>query len=291
MLQVGTKGCRIYGENMIKFLIPLTYLFATRQKLFIHRISFILVCVMPSFLLVVCNQQFWMTFNKFTVPIYLGGFICIYCIYEIGYLFNDLITVKFEDTPTLRWKDCEQMTFEQCLPLLVFVRIAYMTVIISTLVFVTDAQSMMRFVMILACLSLSYGLHDYYRNKLNIITMFFLITCRYCAPLTLLISNKVELVENMIFITFLIPFCRTLEYASKNKYKNFLNKFIQNQDLFRMQYYILFLGIIFVMFLFEICNQSMLMLTVYMTLLRVANYFVMKRKSIGEKIANYRNNR
>lgn len=83
---------------MFKYYIPLMYTYVTRYKTVFRFLSFLFFTCLPSFYIVVVNNNisFQLIVN------YIVAFIVMYSAYEVGYLFNDIVTIQFEQNPTLR---------------------------------------------------------------------------------------------------------------------------------------------------------------------------------------------
>lgn len=250
----------------MKYLIPFTYLFDTRQRDIIHKISFLLVCYLPSLLFI-----YFQTAIEINILVtYTIGFISLYCIYEIGYLFNDIITIKFENNPTIRWNNDKLKIIEKYLPLIVLSKVSLLLFFTAFLYHFCNYSNFSIYCICLGILALFFGLHDVCRSRFNICTMFIIVTVRYIA-LPILILEEIS-INDLLFLIFLIPVCRTIEYASKEKYRLF-NKYWNNEMKIRFYYYIFLLLIISILFVFKYIDIYAIIMIVFFVLLRTFNYF------------------
>ena len=250
----------------MKYLIPFTYLFDTRQKDLIHKVSFLLVCYLPSLVFI----YFHKLININDLITYTIGFISIYCIYEIGYLFNDIITIKFENSPTIRWNNDKLKIIEKYLPLIVLSKVSLLLLFSAYIYHFCDYSNFAIYCICLGILALFFGLHNVCRSRFNILTMFSIVSMRYLA-LPVLVLEKI-LYKDFIFLIFLIPVCRTIEYASKQKYKLFPKNW-QNEIKIRFFYYLFLLLIISILYIFKYIEFYAIIMTTFFVLLRTFNYF------------------
>ncbi len=250
----------------MKYLIPFTYLFDTRQRDIIHKISFLLVCYLPSLLFI-----YFQTAIEINILVtYTIGFISVYCIYEIGYLFNDIITIKFENNPTIRWNNDKLKIIEKYLPLIVLSKVSLLLFFTAFVYHSCNYSNFAIYCICLGILALFFGLHNVCRCRFNILTMFIIVSMRYLT-LPVLILEKIS-IKDFLFLIFLIPVCRTIEYASKEKYRLF-NKYWNNEMKIRFYYYIFLLLIISILFVFKYMDLYAIIMTVFFVLLRTFNYF------------------
>lgn len=250
----------------MKYLMPFTYLFDTRQKDLIHKASFVLVCYLPSVFFI----YFQKPININDLIIYTIGFISIYCIYEIGYLFNDIITIKFENNPTIRWDNNKLNMIEKYLPLIVLSKVSLLLFFNAFVYHFCNYSNFAIYCICLGILALFFGLHNVCRSRFNILTMFIMISMRYLA-LPVLILEKIPC-KDFIFLIFLIPVCRTIEYASKPKYKLFSQNWY-NEIKIRFFYYIFLLLTISILYFLKYIEFYAVIMVIFFVLLRSFNYF------------------
>ena len=216
---------------MLTYYCPLFYTLKTRYNTIFHRISFFIMTVLPSLMVVIFNDG--ITFN--TILDYFLGFIAMQAVYECGYLFNDLITTKFEDNPTNRIDNAYVTVLLKHLQNLITLRlvVAVGAVYCLWLQHVTVSFIIVLLVMLLV----DYALHNFYRNRFNIVTMCIMVSLKYFIPCIFLV-NRSDFVQWMVILFLSVPLIRTIEYAGKKRYK--LSFFqIENFESFRLKYYTL----------------------------------------------------
>jgi hypothetical protein len=265
----------------MKYLIPYVYGFTTRANTIFYKISFLLVVVLPILLSIILLN----TDITYITLRFLLAFTAMYIVYEIGYIFNDTYTVRFEKNPTHRLNKEERYKVERLANLLISVRI-FLVIICILLLNYLEIKNLSLFVVMLGLLGVSYAFHNYYRNKLNIITIFFVLVFKYISVPVLFVPISKYIYLSIILI-LMVPIIRTIEFASKEKYKiKLFNNF--NLDIFRIWYY-LFLTIVFI--ILSIINSQFiiaLLLASYFLIFRIMSYTVLKSKNIGKKIKKIR---
>lgn len=217
----------IWGGFILKLFdaLPIGYVFQSRILTKAERISWFLI--FPIFLLlpVYLNKQ---SFSQY--------FVCILVVissYEIGYLYNDIITTKKELNPTLRHTIFHESHFIYC------VLIRFCFVLSLSLYYCVVNDVFFASYLLTSCfvINVFFYLHNAIRSKLNILTYFFLVSSRYLFPIAIFCSIK-----QMITVILIFPICRTIEHACKRKYGyNFINRFVANPDLFRVKYLVFIL--------------------------------------------------
>ena len=196
----------------MKFFIPLYYSFFTRINKITTLISYIYTFLLINFLLVylVSGIENNMQFKENTL-IFILAFISLNIVYEIGYLYNDYYTIKKEKNPTLRLSNEENLFLNDFFPLLVAFRVFLITIIILLLSNFRNINLNL-FILMLSLLNLSYALHNYFRNKMNLVTIFLLMFFKYLSiPLLFIKSICVIYILGIFLLTF--PLVRTLLFT------------------------------------------------------------------------------
>lgn len=216
---------------MIQYYLPLLYTFKTRCNNNIFAIlSFMFVNFFLSFMIIIFENNI----SLFILVNYIIVFITMYSAYECGYLFNDILTVKFEKNPTLRIEKQYLPTIMKHLENMITIRVA---IIVTGSFFVYSFDKNIRvFIIALLLLFIVYSLHNYFRNKINIITMFLLLILKNFI-LTIPFLNKCTFTETIFLVIIAIAAIKTYEFSTKIRFK--LNIKINNIDLMRIKYYFL----------------------------------------------------
>ncbi|PTO86899.1 hypothetical protein CWN98_12570 [Vibrio splendidus] len=207
---------------MITNFFPLKYTFLTRIKSKGERISWVLIY--PLFLLFVAYISGFPLFYTFCF------FIVTMQVYEVGYVYNDIVTTKKEKNPTVRLTG-DTNWIEDNLILVTSIKLlsAFFTIFL-----LCDMEQFFLISVSLVMILVTYYFHNTIRNKCNVITYFFLVSLRYLTPLIVFLDIQIAL-----FIILSFPFVRTLEHACKTKYGfKRLSRLIRfDVDLFRVLYY------------------------------------------------------
>ena len=95
-------------------LWPYSYGFRTRAKTLWDKLSFAVIFPLPVWLL--CGGSFL---------VFAGRFTALYCLYELGYLYNDYLTVRREKQPNFRLEAREYYRIRRRLPSIVLSRMVW----------------------------------------------------------------------------------------------------------------------------------------------------------------------
>ena len=209
----------ILKSKLFNFL-PIGYVFQSRIITKAERISWFLI--FPSFL------SIFVVLNDYDYFLFTLNFLVVISSYEIGYLYNDIITTKKEKEPTLRHADFHEENFIYC----VIIRVVF-SIFISTIIwFVYDFVTFLWAFSSAVILNLFFYLHNTIRSRFNVITYFLLVCGRYVFPIFIFSTNY-----QILSIILIFPLCRTLEHACKKKYGfSRLQSLIGNPDFFRVWY-------------------------------------------------------
>ena len=262
---------------MCKYCIPFYYLVLSRLKSKIDRVSWIIIFIVPTFLLGLFFTD--MSFYKYTLVFILANLV-FYSLYEIGYMENDIQTTKKEKNPTIRINNSEYSYLNQNYSRIIKIKyiIVFILVLLLALI-VEDIKRLELFIGVLIVSRLFFYLHNFFRSRLNILTFFVLAITKYVMILFLVIpSDKLILPIFMAIVIF--PLLRTIEHASRNKYKlEAYSKVIGNHDLFRLKYYF-FMVIIssIILYYFKIKSLFILIfLLIYFLFFRFFSYLMVKK--------------
>ncbi|WP_019551920.1 hypothetical protein [Propionispira raffinosivorans] len=261
------------------FYLPFVYgIFSRCQGLF-YKITFFVITIFPIlYFVILSNDEYVKNLMIFSI-----AFLAIYSVYEIGYLFNDIYTVNFENNPTFRLENKYFEIVKQQFPLLIAVRIFY-TVLCLFILSLFEVYNLELFYFLIVLLNLSYAIHNTYRNKINIITMFFIVGLKYVAIPVLFYPLGDYFTVSFILI-LIIPFLRSIEYASKKKFDiDFLKKL--NVDTFRISYYSCIVILCFVLSFFYRYFLFGAFLGGVFLLFRIGILIILKIPNIKNKI-NY----
>lgn len=213
-------------------VVPLYYTYYSRLKSKENKIAYIFSYVIPIIIIIFQSKMN----NSFEESIVLGIFsiLSYMSIYEIGYLFNDIKTVKFEKNPTMRIEKEERNFLEAKL-----IKISVIKCIISFFIFelITVSDRKIDYFIVLSLTLCLYYFHNNIRVKyINFITFMLLSLCRFTFPIYIINKNQLNL-ENIIEIFFILVLIRNIELVGK-KY-NFLKlNFYYKKEELRVIYYL-----------------------------------------------------
>lgn len=221
---------------MIKYIIPFYYTFYSRIKGKSKRIAYLFTFIIPImlFAFTTLNSIGGTFYNGFigTIIALLGTM----SVYEIGYIRNDVFTIKKEINPTLRLtKDECEFVEKNIKNILIF---KYSIAVISVIIIFLLGLQGIEYFLGLVLIEVFYYAHNNIRNRWSILSFFILSTLRYCVPLVIFNQNVLIAISVFVLVAS-IP--RTFEKAAEKKYNiKFMISIFDalDKNLFRVIYYL-----------------------------------------------------
>lgn len=253
----------------VVMFFPFGYGISTRAKTVVSKISLVCLIFVPNLMYSYysANEQI----NPFH---FILAFSILYSAYEIGYIYNDVLTTRFEQKPT-KWLAPEKVIFvEKTYEIIIGSRVCWIAFGLYILSFIGD-YNIDYFMFSLAVLHIVYGFHNYYRDKRNILTVFFLQVIKYGA-LPILFGSK----TTIWYITagiIQIGLVRTYEYAGYKKFISISKE--ESIDIRRVLYYLFLL--IVALIIYSIYEQKgFLFISIYLLMFRIICLVVSKNKYV-----------
>lgn len=224
--------------GIYRFLLPGLYLVRSRLRSRVDRISWVLVN--PVVIITMAAAVTDLPLGIFLAALVLS-FSAWQSVYETGYLENDLITIQYERSPTLRLDRALRAALVRGYWRLVFGKVLVAVGACGGLAILgLYAQGTVRpgaLIVLLIAARLLFWVHNTVRSRANVITYFLLSTLKYIAiPATFLVGDQWALL--VVLVVLLFPLIRTLEHASKVKYGfRRIAAVIGDFDQFRPWYY------------------------------------------------------
>lgn len=272
-------------------ILPFYYTFKTRYNSISGKIGYILTNILPIYLYI---YTFLKEKSLLKITIITLIAMCSYMsIYEIGYIFNDTITIKKEKNPTLR------LTFQEILSVQKKIKKIVVQKIIVSLIFIFFLKLILKEIniynyIITFMLTISvYCIHNFYRNsKITYITFFLLSTLRFFSPVSFVLPLKLNF-SYLIPIVLYNSLIRNFEQIGNEKYKFKKLNINKNKNGFRVGYYLLMICILklYPEFLLKNFKNVLYYLFIYRVLiylflklkLNLLNNLIMKKDSISFK--------
>lgn len=240
--------------------LPFVYLFNSRLLTSAEKLSWFVIY--PFFLIL------FATLIKLNFILFFLCLVVTMSCYEVGYLFNDFITIKFEENPTIR-AGGESSDFSSHFIFHVLFRILISIFICCVIFYFFPNADFKKFILCEVGILFFYVIHNSLRSRINIISYFFLVSLRYASPLIFCLNLK-----TLIFLLVAFPLCRTIEHACKKKYEiEFLRRVIKNFDLYRVFYYLI-LVICSIIYWFIFGNWMFSLLSLYFFCFRLICYLL-----------------
>jgi hypothetical protein len=217
--------------SFLRFLLPYTYFYGSRVKQLKYNLYYLIIdWAVPFALLTYFTNYDWQSALVHFVLAYLA-FISIY---EIGYLGNDVYSVRKEDKPRRRVKDFDPS--DAVVLLWIAVRLAAFGLISWYLQVLTNPL-WLAFYLVLA---IFFYLHNALKDKeLKVMTFVNLAFIRYFAPIFIFLTPaQLMLLAAPIFLNYV--FYRTLMYMDS---KDLLHMPSRRAPAYKVTYYGLALGV------------------------------------------------
>ena len=261
--------------NIFKFVlhtIPFVYLIKSRLNKLSLLISWLISYVFVQYIFV----------KIFNNSINIFDFILIFTflinIYELGYVFNDVYTIKKEKNPTLRFSKNYLLLLEKKILYLILLNILYILILIV----IIDKEYLDLVFYFSLMIILFFIFHNNIKNNLNIITFLFLNHCKNIfVPTILVIENfNIELfIELNILIFIIFTFYRSIENLSLSRFNIKYLKFINdNRHFFRVSYYFLVIIFVCTIYIYNL-NQTyinFIYLLTFLLIYRIITTFMQK---------------
>lgn len=233
------------------FYFPFFYLINSRLKTKFELISWQIIFFIPG--LIITYYYLDIRSNIF-IHLFLLSQIMFYCIYETGYIENDVVTVKTEKNPTLRLNKENFKYIKKNYSKIIFSRYLIFSLSFILLlwidIWIEYVLNMKIFLFFLIITRIIFFIHNKIRNRFTILTFFLLSISKFIFPLVLFVDlDKIHYALLLSVVTF--PILRTIEILLLKRYKiKSIGKIITDIDIFRTVYYfILFILVISVYFL------------------------------------------
>jgi hypothetical protein len=170
----------------------------------------------------------------------LIGLIGFQTIYEIGYLENDVFTVKRETAPTLRLSQSDMSFVQRHFVGIAALRIGTFLLCLYAIFALKPyaSPSINVFIVVCCVTAIAFACHNRTRSRWNIVTYAVLAAGRYLSVPLLAWGFAAPAT---LFTAFLMmPLPRTLEHASKPKYElSLLRRITVPFSRFRPVYYLI----------------------------------------------------
>jgi len=267
---------------MLKFYMPFYYLIYSRLKSKIDFISWIIIFIIPPFILTYTYVD--INFGSF-ILLFLLSQIIFNTLYEIGYIENDIATTKSEEKPTLRLDEKSYAYIQKNYNKIITFR--YLTVFISiALLYVINSYfelklNILPFLLLLVLNRVFFYWHNHVRSRWNLLTFSMLAITKYIFPFILFVESD-KLLFLILLSIVLFPLLRVIEHSTHKRY-DFTQyaQFIGNHDKFRVAYYSFFILLGVALYFFSIYSKEdfvvAMALLLYFFFYRVASYLLLHK--------------
>lgn len=262
---------------MLFFVLPFAYFVKTRLPGIISVISWIISTVLPGLFL---YSYYNLTLDIYSLLSLLISFLLFGIVYENGYIQNDLITTKFESSPTIRLNQSEQEIGTANIKIIFLTRfLVAAAILILAYFFIFSFQFLFQLTATLLLLQILFYYYNSVRSRLNLFLIMPLSFLRLFGWVIPFIPGG-DLLAFIPFSFLLYPFCKFLELSTLPRYRfELLSCVIGDIDKFRIKYYS-FLVVFFVFFvILWPSSEIYLFLSVYFLFFRILTYVLLKNSA------------
>ncbi len=218
-------------------LLPAFYYARTRLPSTLERISWLLLNPVPLGLAVIGLEG---AFLIGLAVVFVLVFLALQSVHDIGYVENDVFTVKREENPSLRLTPEEMSSWENHFRWWMLTK-WLIAISFTGLAWFFSRRSGLTihpywFLLSLLLLWGAFKAHNYFRSRINILTYFTLCGLKYLSPLIYFFG--IERISVFVLGITMFPLLRTMEHASRDKYHlDRWQRWVGNVDWFRVKYY------------------------------------------------------
>jgi hypothetical protein len=254
--------------NNYILICPFAYGIKTRTKTWVSKLSFVGLFVIPNILFCYFSSEGEITIINFFVAL-----STLFSAYEVGYIYNDVLAVKYETNPT-KWIPVDSLEFvHKTYEILIGIRVIWIVIACWILSVSYSISKVFTFLLVLGFLNLFYGIHNYIRGVGNCITFFLLQFIKY-GGLVILFGKGRNILTYIVCGVLEIGIVRTYEYLRDKRYLNSM-PLIENVDLRRVLYCLLLTMITLVVS--NLINDYGILLTcIYMLIYRLFCFWLSK---------------
>ena len=258
----------------MRFVIPFYYLFKSRLPRRSEKISWFLINLLPLFFLTYAVSNIIFQQN---IVLFVLSIVVWQAIYEIGYIENDVFTIKREANPTIRLRGKEAICVERYFRSILLFRLIIAIVALIGIILLKQYWNLnlhiLWFVAVLFLAQVAFIVHNCVRSRLNVITFAILSSSKYIA-LPLLMTSVEKIDVSIVAALTMFPLVRTIEHATKKKYRIlWLKNLVKDLSCFRVIYYLLGSVFFFIVYLFLHMDNLLIILSLFI-------YFLIYRSTI-----------
>ena len=252
----------------MRYLVPFSYMFTTRYKTLAYKIAFMIVYLCPLIIIA------WI--NKADIRLFLASVIGVNCIYENGYIDNDLITIDWEEKPTVRVNHSKQERLKRNYLLMKSFRdMGYLLSVLA--VYIICPARLSVFLLSGTVLVVVYSIHNTIRSIWNTVTFSFLVLLKYAIPIICMLDKMLEIFLGLLSVIVLICIPRIFEYALK--YGNHGKQYMDQLERNRFIYYLIMSFLAIFLYNLNIKSFPFLVLSDYYLIFRGGVYLMKNTKT------------
>lgn len=262
--------------GVLMFYVPVLYAIRTR---FLKRTKLGIFFWLAEYLFPVLLSLLLANIEPISIFQMLLSVVCVYCIYEIGYIQNDCETIKKEENPTLRLSEDELKIYERNKWNIYMIR--GVLGILFSMYYIQQGIPICILLPVLWGIVPLYLLYNGLRNRLNQYLVLLLMIYRYGVPFLLYTHfNGNCYLLLLIIISYPIPtfiqICAKEKRGRCEKWALFFVGSYNKREVFRLKFYFL---LILLVGAFALLNQVHLydvILPIYFFLFRIGSYSMRK---------------
>lgn len=223
------------------FYLPFGYYYAVRLGTLPQLLSWMLIYIMPTAFYSFTTSQ--LALLPFVVN-YLLLLTAVFSLYELGYILNDTIAIRYEKQPAVRLYSDNFRHFSLYARVIVLARFAYAAIALGVLYLMDASLVTLPLVINILAIPVIFAIYNSWRSRYNVWLYPVLVFSRYLPFMLLYRIDALAIM--MLFLSF--PLLNMLERFSMPAYRFPLMRRLipaeESKTAFRVWYYALLLLIL-----------------------------------------------
>lgn len=223
------------------FYLPFGYYYAVRLGTLPQLLSWMLIYIMPT------AFYSFTTYQGELLPFavnYLLLLTAVFSLYELGYILNDTIAIRYEQHPAIRLYPDNFRHFSRYARMIVLARFAYAAIALGVLYLLDASLVSLPLVINILAIPIIFAIYNGWRSRYNVWLYPVLVFSRYLPFMLLYRIDGLAIL--MLFLSF--PLLNMLERFSMPAYRFPLMRRLipaeESKTAFRVWYYALLLLIL-----------------------------------------------
>ena len=249
------------------FYIPFGYYYVVRLGTLQKLLSWLLIYIMPT------AFYSFMTYEGAVVPFVLNYLLLLtatFSLYELGYILNDTVAIRYEEQPAIRLYPNNFEHFSRYARLIVLARFSYAILALALLYLINASLFTLPLVANILAIPVIFAIYNSWRSKYNVWLYPLLVFSRYLPFMLLYRIDGLAIL--LLFLAF--PLLNMLERFSMPRYRFPLMRMLipteESKTMFRVGYYAVLLLILTILYILAIIQYTLILPVLILFVYRIA---------------------